>query len=75
MDILDIKIKKEKLKQQARSSVLFAASNEALDDFIKAVDSLEENEHIEEYLDDMINRFNEEKEVVIQTYNNLFEKK
>lgn len=73
MDISNIKIKKEKLKQIASRSVLFSASADALNDFIKAVDVIEENEQTEGYLDDMIKKFEEEREEVTKTYKNLLQ--
>jgi len=75
MDILNIKIKKEKLKQSARDSVLFSASIDTLGDFVKAVDSIEENDQAEEFLDEMIKRFNEEKKDVMESYKNVLQKK
>ena len=65
MDILDIKINKEKLKQLAKNSVLFSVSPEDLSEFIKLVDSIEENEKGAEKIIFLMNKFEQEKEIVV----------
>jgi len=71
MDILDIKIKKEKLKEIAKKSVLFSVSKEALEDFIKAVDLVSEDEKGSEELDSLFQMFQSEKDTLINTYKDL----
>ena len=72
-NILNIKTKKEILKELAKKSMLFAASTSTLNDFLRAVDTIVEDYKAEEYLDDMIRKFNEEREEVAKTYKNLLE--
>jgi len=72
MNLINIKEKKEQICNLAKKSILFSTSVDNLNDFIKAVDSIEENEQAEEYLDELISKFKEEKEEVLNSYDSLF---
>ncbi len=72
MNLTNIKEKKEEVCNLARKSVLFSTSADNLTAFIKAVGDIEEGEQAEEYLEELINKFKEEKEEVLKSYNNLF---
>ncbi len=67
MNILDIKINKEKLKQLAKNSVLFSVSPEELNDFTNSVDSIEENDIGSDKIIFLINQFEEEKANITKT--------
>ncbi|MSR71576.1 MAG: hypothetical protein EXS50_02840 [Candidatus Taylorbacteria bacterium] len=71
MDILDIKINKEKLKQLAKNSVLFSVSIEDLNDFLRLVDSIEENDNGAEKITFLMNKFNQEKDSVVGILKNI----
>jgi hypothetical protein len=71
MDIIDIKINKEKLKQLAKNSILFSVSPDDLNDFLKLVDSIEENDNGSEKITFLMNRFEQEKVNVSKVIENL----
>jgi hypothetical protein len=74
MNQLEIKIKKEKVKEMAKNSVLFLASDDALSDFIKAVDIITEDEQGNSELDSLTAKFIEEKDSIINNYKDILGK-
>ncbi len=67
MDTLEIKLKKEKVKEMAKNSILFSSSEEALETLIKGVDMITEDEQGNNELDELIQKFKTEKESVINS--------
>lgn len=74
MNELEIKIKKEKVKEMAKNSVLFLASDEALVDFVKAVDMITEDEQGNIELDNLVSKFIEEKDSIADSYKDILGK-
>lgn len=64
MNNLDIKIKKEKIKEMAKNSILFSSSTEALELILSAIDQITEDEQGNIELDNLILKFKEEKESI-----------
>ena len=64
MNNLDIKIKKEKIKEMAKNSILFSSSTEALELILSAIDQITEDEQGNMELDSLILKFKEEKESI-----------
>lgn len=62
-DIIDFKIKKEKLKQLASKSVIFGATDEIHSDFVKALDLIKEDEEGLKSLDYLFESILEEKKL------------
>jgi hypothetical protein len=60
MSDLDLKIKKEKVKQLASNSILFKISSDELETFKKGIDNLPNKEGSMEVLSDMESTFLEE---------------
>ena len=73
MNILEIKIKKEELKEIARKSLLFSISPDELNDFLTLVDSIEENETGLEKIKFLYNQFTEEKEAILSPFKKIRE--
>jgi hypothetical protein len=71
MDIIDIKINKEKLKQLAKNSILFSVSPDDLNDFLRLVDSIEENDNGVEKISFLMNKFEQEKDSVVGVLKNI----
>jgi hypothetical protein len=73
MQTLDIKINKEKLKDLAKKSILFSVSPEDLNDFLKLIDSVEENTDGEEKINFLLKKFQEERNTVIESFKKITE--
>lgn len=71
MDILDIKIKKEKLNEIAGKSVLFSVAPEELDEFKKEVSQIPETESGLNALNELMSAFENETSEVKNKMNEL----
>ena len=68
MIIDEIKSKKGELKKMATDSLLFAVSEGGLKDIINTVDLMPEDETSLEILNEYIERFEKEKQAVLDSY-------
>jgi hypothetical protein len=65
MDILDLKLKREELKNIAKRSLLFSVDIDSLNEFLRQVDLIDENDKGLEYVEFLLNKFRQEKSCVI----------